>query len=163
MEPAYTVSFLTGVEREYTHGEAFVGIGVFTAHVDEVIPGNSELCRILPKIFSEETLFKIVMTCRYRSMDSIKRGCADHFKSYIEGQMVILHVIYETLEIKECRMSLIAMIKIGLDPKLIKHKHTADTKEIFLFDTVLPVAAIELVGNLAVELRVTVEVSIEQI
>ena len=77
--------------------------------------------------------------------------------------MVVLHVIDEPLEIKQRCMSLIAMIKIGLDAELVKHKHTAYTKEIFLLDTVLPVAAIELVGNLTVELRVTVEVSVEQI
>ena len=39
-----------------------------------------------------------------------------------------------------------------LDSKLVEHEHAADAEKILLFDAVLPIASVEFVSDLAVEL-----------
>ena len=60
-------------------------------------------------------------------------------------------------------MTLVAVINILLDAKLVEQQHTADAEQVLLFDAVLPVTTIELVSDAAVPLRVAVEVGVEQI
>jgi len=55
------------------------------------------------------------------------------------------------------------MDDILLDAELLEEKHTTDTEENLLLDTVLPVAAIEGVSDRTVELRVHVVIRIEEI
>ncbi len=45
------------------------------------------------------------------------------------------------------------MIKVGLDAEFVEHEDTSDAEEIFLLDSVLPVAAIEFVGDLTYPTR----------
>ncbi len=60
-------------------------------------------------------------------------------------------------------MAFVGMIYLGMYAEFLECEDTADTEQIFLLDTVLPVAAIELVGDGTVKLTVHVEVSVEQI
>ncbi len=71
MKPAYTVGFLTCVKSEYTHGEAFIGIGILTAHIHEVGPGDSEFCGELMHILAKQVFVEIVMTGRHGSVYGI--------------------------------------------------------------------------------------------
>ncbi len=96
-------------------------------------------------------------------MNSIKRSGAHHFESHIEGEIVILHIIYKTLQVEQSCVPLVAVVEICLDAQFIEHEHAADAEQIFLFDAVLPVAAVELMRNLTVEFRVAVKICVEQI
>ena len=60
-------------------------------------------------------------------------------------------------------MTFVAVVELRVNSKFLEHEYTADAEEVFLLDTVLPVAAIELVCDRTVELAVHVEVGIEQI
>ena len=163
VKPAYTVGFLTGVEREYAHGEAFVGVGVFASHVHEVVPRYAEFCGIFAHVFSEESFVEVVVTCGHRSVDGVKRRCADYFEGGVEIKPVFVDIIDEALEIEQGCVTFVAVIELAADAEFLEHQHAADTEKIFLLDAVLPVAAIELVGDRAVELAVHVEIGVEEI
>ncbi len=72
VEPRYAVCFLACVEREYTHGEAFVSVGVLAAHVHEVVPADAEFGRVFAHVFAEESFVEVVVTCRYGSVDGVE-------------------------------------------------------------------------------------------
>ena len=55
------------------------------------------------------------------------------------------------------------MIYVFLDAQFLQSKNTADTKQNFLFQTVLPVTAIKLVSDGTVELAVHFIIRIKQI
>ena len=55
------------------------------------------------------------------------------------------------------------MINVLLDTQFLQRQHTADTQQDLLFDTVLPVSAVELVGDLAVPFAVQLVVRVQQI
>ena len=60
-------------------------------------------------------------------------------------------------------MALVAVIDIGLDAEFVEGEHTAYTQQDLLLDTVLPVATVELVRDLAIPLGVHIVVGIEQV
>ena len=60
-------------------------------------------------------------------------------------------------------MSFVAVIESRTDTELFQHQNATDAQQILLLDTVLPVAAVKLMGNDAVELAVHVEVGVEKI
>ena len=163
VKPAHAVCLLTGVEAEHTHRETFVGVGILTTHVHEIVPGDAEFCGILAEIFSEERLLEIVVTCRHGSVYGIERRSAYDLKCHIERKMVFLNIIHQTLQVHESRVSFVGMVKVGLYAEFLKHEDTSDAEEIFLLDSVLPVAAIEFVGDLTVPLRILVEVCVEEV
>ncbi|MPN32602.1 hypothetical protein SDC9_180082 [bioreactor metagenome] len=60
-------------------------------------------------------------------------------------------------------MSLITMIYVFLNAQRFQGEYTSDTQQDFLFQTVLPIAAIQLMSDRAVELAIHFIVRIEQI
>ena len=60
-------------------------------------------------------------------------------------------------------MSLVAMVDVGLDAQSLEQQHAADAQQVLLLDAVLPVATVELVGDLAVIVAVLVDVGVQQI
>ncbi len=77
--------------------------------------------------------------------------------------MFFLHVVYQTLQVEQRGVAFIAVIKLAFDSQFLEHEHTAYAEQIFLLDAVFPVAAVELVGDGAVEFRVHVEVCVHQV
>ena len=55
------------------------------------------------------------------------------------------------------------MINVLLDTQFLQRQHTADTQQDLLFDTVLPVSAVELVGDLTIPFAIQLVVGIQQI
>ena len=163
MKPANAIGFLTSIECEHAHAEAFVGIGVLAAHVHKVIPADAEFCGILAHVFAKQTFVEVVMTGRDRGVNGVQRRSAYKFEGHIEIKTVLLNIVYQTLQVQQCSMSFVAVVQLAVDSKFLKHQYTADTEEIFLLDTVFPITAIELVSDGTVELAVHVEVCIHQI
>ena len=60
-------------------------------------------------------------------------------------------------------MAFVAVVKLILYAKFFEHQHTADAKQILLFDTILPISAIKLVGDAAVKLTIHVKVCVKQV
>ena len=47
VQPAHAVSLLAGVESEHRHRETLVAAGMLTTHVDELLPVDTQLLRVL--------------------------------------------------------------------------------------------------------------------
>ena len=99
MEPANAVGFLASVESEDAHRESFVGVGVLAAHVHKVRPRDAETSGELTHILTEECLLEIVVTGGDGSVNSIERRCTHEFESHIEGEVVIVDIVDEALEV----------------------------------------------------------------
>ena len=96
-------------------------------------------------------------------MYGIERGCAHDLKGHVEGEMILLDIVHEALEVKQGGVAFVCVVEVGFNAEFLEHENTPDTEQIFLFDTVFPVASIEFMGDLTVPLRVLVEVCVEQI
>ena len=77
--------------------------------------------------------------------------------------MLFLNIIDQTLKVKQCGMAFVAVVKFGSDTEFFQHDYSADTEEILLLDTVLPITPIKLMCYYAVKLRVHVEIGIHKI
>ena len=114
-------------------------------------------------VFVEKTLLEVVVACRHWSVAGVKLRAAYHLKSFVELKAFVLDEVSHALCTDEGSMTLVAVIDILLDAKLVEQHHAADAEQIFLLDAVLPVATIELVGDAAIPLGVAVDVGVEQI
>ena len=71
VQPADAVSFLTCIERKYTHGETLGGIRVFTAHIHQVVPGDAQASGEFAHIFAEEAFVEVIVACGHWSVHGI--------------------------------------------------------------------------------------------
>ena len=115
VEPAHTVGLLAGVEGEYTHGEALVGVGVLATHVHEVVPADAELRGIFSHVFSEEALVEVVVACGYGGVYGVERGRTHHFEGNVEVKTLVLHEFHQTLEVEQCGMAFVAVVELVVD------------------------------------------------
>ena len=152
MELTHAVYFLARVASKDTHAEALVVIlRILTAHTDELIPRDTQTCRIVTHVLTEEGLIEIVMPSRNWCMNSIQRRSAYELHSLVEGQTAI-NIVDQTLEIAESSVSLIAMIDLLFDAEFLQRQNTANTQKDLLLQTVLPVTTIERVCDWLVKL-----------
>ena len=96
-------------------------------------------------------------------MDGVEAGCANQFECHLEVEVIFLNVVDETLEVEQRRMAFVAVEEVALDAEFLKHEHATYAEQIFLLDAVFPVAAVELMGDGAVEFGVHLEVGVHQI
>ncbi len=92
------------------------------------------------------------MACGHGSVHCVEARCAHYLKGGVEVEMVVLYIVNQTLEVEQGCVAFVAVVELALDAEFLEHEHTADTEHVFLLDTVLPVAAVELMGNLTVKL-----------
>ena len=95
-------------------------------------------------------------------MNGVQATGTYQLHSLIEGKTLI-DIVAETLEIAQGSMTLVAMIDILLDAQFVEQQHTTDTKQNLLLETVLPVTAVEGMGDRLVEVGVHLVVGIQQI
>ena len=163
VEFTYTVHLLTGVDGEGGHRELLsLIVGVRATHADELIPRDTELCRISAHVLAEEGLVEVVVTGGHRRMTGVETAGTHQFHSLVEGE-TFLDVVHQTLQVAECGMSLVTVIDILLDTEFLQCEHTADTQQDFLLQTVFPVATIQRVRDGFVELGVHFIITIKQI
>ena len=163
VEPAHTVHFLRSVASKNRHTETFTLVTrIITSEIHQIVPANTHSGRITSHIFTKQSFIKIVVTCRNRSMNSIKRRSTNQLDSLIECQSRS-YIVTDTLNINQCSMSLITVIDIFLDTQCFQSQDTTDTQQDFLLQTVFPITAIKLVSNRTVELAVHFIIRIKQI
>ena len=95
-------------------------------------------------------------------MHSVERRGTNKLHSLVERHATI-NIVAQTLQVAKSGMSLIAVIHILSDTKLLQHQHTTNTQQDLLLQAVLPITTVERVSNGLVELRVHVVVCIEQV
>ena len=164
MEFRHAVNLLTSVAGEGRHTELLALIvGVRTTHADELVPGNTEFLGIATHILAKQALLEVVVTCGHWGVHGIETAGTNQFQSLVEGQSVFLDIVAQALQVAEGSMTLVAMVNILLDAEFLQQQHTSDAEQNLLFQTVLPVTAIEAVGDGLVEVGVHLIVGIEQI
>ena len=77
--------------------------------------------------------------------------------------MLLLHIFPEPLEAGKCGVALVVVVDGRIEAEGAEGAHTADTEEKLLLEAVLPVATVELVGNLTILRAVALEVGVKQI
>ena len=163
MELGHAVDFLTGIASEDTHAETLVVvIGILTAHADELIPADAQTSGVATHVLTEQTFVEIVVTGRNRRVYRIERRSTHELESLVEGQATV-NIVDEALKVTQGSMTLVAMIELLLDAKLLEHQHATHTEQDLLLQTVLPVTAIKAVGDGLVKLRVHIVVGIKEI
>ena len=96
-------------------------------------------------------------------MASVQTACANNLLRLIKAQTFFGHIIHETLQAHQRRMSLVAMVHILLNAEFLECEHATDTEHNLLFETVLVVTTVELVRNRAVPFAIELVVGIQQI
>ena len=114
-------------------------------------------------IFSEQSLIESVVSGRHRSVRGEERGSPHYLKSLTEVKVVILNIFTKPLKPGERGVSLVAMVDLRIDAEIPEGSDAADAEQELLLQTVLPVAAVEVIGHLTVLRRVRFIVSVKQI
>ena len=163
VEPTYTIDFLTSLAEEGGHTEFLalvLGIGAAEAH--EVVPRDTKFLSKATHILAEETLFEVVVTCGNGGVHRVERAGTNEFEGFGEVEAA-LYIVHEALHIAECGVAFVAVVNVLGDAQLLEGEHTTDTEQVFLLQTVFPVATIEGVGDTAVVLRVHFVVRVKQV
>ena len=138
-------------------------VGIGASHADELVPRDAQALGIGTHILAEEALVEVVVAGRHGRVDGIESAGANQLHSLVERQMLLLDIVAEALQVAECGMSLVAVVDVLLDAQLLQRQHASDAQQDLLLQAVLPVAAIERVGDGLVELGVHLVVGVEQI
>ena len=77
--------------------------------------------------------------------------------------MFLFYEVPHPLKANECRVSLIAVIDIGLDAEGYESAHATYAQDQFLLKPVLGVATVKIVGDGTVLMSVLIEVGIKQV
>ena len=81
----------------------------------------------------------------------------------VSREVPVLDELAQPLELQERRVALVHVEDGRVEPEAAEHAHPADAEHEFLPEPVLAVASVELVGDRARPVRVTVDVGVEQV
>ena len=164
MQHGNTVHVLRDIGGEVAHGELLVGIQrVVLTQGHQGFPVHFQALRIVADILAQEAFVKGIVACRNRRMGGKQRTGAHHFQGLGEVQVVFLDVLTQTLHADERSMALVAVVHLRVQAQFAEGTDTAHAQQEFLLKAVLPVAAIEVIGNLAVFLDIGFIVRIHQV
>ena len=164
VEPRYAVDLLREVAGQHRHRELLVGVvGVGLAQVDVLLPRDAQHVGVVRHVLANHRLGEGVVTGRHGRMGRKERRGADDLQRLREAELLVVDQFADTLDADEGGVALVAVVDIVLDAQLAQGADTADAEQNLLLEAVLPVAAVEVVGNLAVLLEVGLVVRIEQV
>ena len=164
VEPRHPVDLLREVAGQHRHRELFIGVvGVGLAQVDVLLPSDAQHVGVVRHVLADHRLGEGVVPGGHGGMRREERRGADHLQRLREGELLVVHQVADALDADERGMSFVAMEHIVLDAQCAQCADTADTEQDFLLEAVLPVAAVEVVGDLAVFLEVGLEIRVEQV
>ena len=161
VQPAHTVNTLASVTSKYRHREFLVCTWIFATHIHKVVPWDTKFSWIFAHIFTEETFVETVVTSWHWSVTSVKAWCSYYFESFLHAK-TFSNIVRKTLKVEECCVTFVAVIKFLVDTKFLECKHTTNTEHNLLFDTVFPIATIELVSDLTVKFAIEFHICIEK-
>ena len=164
MEHGHAVDVLRDVRGEDAHRELLVDVGrMGLAEGHHGGPVYLEDGRIMAEILAEHTLVESVMAGRDGSVGRKERRCAHDLHGFAELEVFLLDILAKALQADECGMALIAVIHLGIDSEPAQCADTADAEKDLLLQAVLPIAAVELMGNGTVLGKVGLPVCVEEI
>ena len=163
VQPAHAVDLLREIGGQEAHRE-FLGriLGMDLAQAHEGVPVDLHPLGIVRDIDTQQVFREGVVSSRNRGVRSEERRGAHHFQRFRIGKIVILDVFPQTFETAESGVAFVAVVHVGLDAERAQGADTAHTEQQFLFEAVLPVTAVELMGYLAVFGEIVFVVGVEQ-
>ncbi|CCY35689.1 unknown [Alistipes sp. CAG:831] len=163
VHPAHAVDLLGEVAGQVAHGELLVVVGgVDLAESHHGLPVYLHPLGIMVHVGAEQVLAEGIVTGRHGRMGGEERRAPYQLQRLVVGNAGG-HILAQTLQSDEGCVALVAVIDVAVDTQGAQGADTADTEQQLLFQTVLPVTSVEMVGNLTVLGQVVLEVRIEQI
>ena len=164
VQPAHTINLLRKVASQYTHRELLVGVvGVGLTEVDELLPSDAQTVGEVRHILANHALGERIVTCGNRGVGCEQRRRTDNLQSLAEREVFGCNQLADTLDADECSVALVAVVNLLFDTYGTECADTTDTEQQLLFQTVLPVAAVEVVSDAAIVLAVELVVGVEQV
>ena len=163
VQPRHAVDLLREVAGQNRHRETLVLIvRVGLAEVDELLPRNAQHVGIVRHVLTHHRLGEGIVAGRYGRVGREQRRRTHHLQSLREGQTLLGYKVADTLDADKGGMALVAVVDLLTYSHLRQRADTAHTQQQLLLETVLPVAAVEIICNLAILLEVCLVVRIEQ-
>lgn len=147
--------------RQRGHVEFVLVVGVAT-EIEKALRIHAELRPEVAEVFHDHVGGEMVVTSRHRRMGGEYGIDGDRFQRAGEIQS-LGNQFADTLEDEESRMPFVDVPDRGLEADGRQRACAADPEHDLLLDAHVAVAAVELVGNVAVGFGVVFEVGIEQV
>ena len=164
VQHGHAVDILRQGGGERAHGELLVSVvRIDLAQAHHRAPIHAETVGILSEEAADHLLRERVMAGRDRGVRRVEAGGADELQRLREGEMALLHALAHEFQAGESGVTLIVVVDAGRQAQRTQGAHATDAQQELLLQTVLPVATVELVRDLAVLRSVGFIVGIEQI
>src|SRR5690606_3858506 len=139
-------------------------MGIITAKRHEGIKINMKfVCGIITKILVHKRRAEEIKTSSHSSMGSENISGSCYSKRFFKRNTIIFHKLMSPFQYQECCMSFIHVAHLGGNVKCPQQSISSNTKQYFLFDAQLRLAAIQLTCDTPVRRQVGWIVTIHQI
>ena len=163
VEPRHAVDFLRKVAGQNGHRELLVGVvGIGLAEVDVLLPRDAQHIGVVRHVLADHLLGECVVTCGHGGVRREERRRADDFERFGERQLLVVHHLADAFDADERGVTLVAVEHLVLDTQFAQGPDAADAQQNLLLEAVLPVAAVEVVGDLTVFFEVVLEIGVQQ-
>src|SRR3569832_1913881 len=161
VDAAHPVVKTRAAQRERGLIEAVLAAGT-AAEREELPHAHSELVDVLREIAHHQMLIEDVVTRGYRRVRGEHGAGRDELACNIERQAA-LHVLAYALENLECGVAFVDVPDGRLEAERAQRAYAADAEHDLLLDARVDVAAVQLIGDGAVDVVVLRHVAVEQI
>jgi len=164
VEHAHAIDLLTAVAGKNAHAEFFVGIAfVFAAHIHKSGPTDAQFLGEAAHVFKHKVFVEFIVAGGNRGMYRVERRGAYYFEGFAKVKSFLSNQVDHTLGVDQGGVAFVAMIYLFFDTQDIEQLYAANAQQVFLFQAIFPVAAVELGSNLTLKLAVARMVGIYQV
>ena len=163
MQPRNAVDLLREVAGQHRHREFFVRVvGVGLAEVDVLLPRDAQHVGIVRHVLADHRFGECVVTGRHGGVGREERRRTDDLQRLGESEFLVVHQVADAFDADEGCVALVAVEHVVLDAQFAQRADTADAQQNLPLQAVLPVAAVEVVGNLTILFEVVLVVGIQR-
>ena len=150
MQTAHRVAKRRGLNGRYCHRKRFVVIlGTEAAQGQELLERNSALQAILAEILVQQSGIEKIDARRHRGVRGEHAVGPAGFERFLEGELVFLDEAAHALDGQKRGMAFVHVPDRGLQIQPVQRAQAADSQDNLLPDARKIVAAIKLIGDLA--------------
>ena len=151
METADGVAVGGGAECQHGHGETLVAVETIAApQGHELLEIDTHFGAVLGEVVVHHAGVEQVDTGRDRSMGGENVAGAGGFQRLVEIKLAVAHVEPNLFQGEEGGVAFVHVEHSGLEPHGLQGAHAADTKDDFLADPGVDIAAIKGIGDVAI-------------
>jgi hypothetical protein len=163
MQFANTVAEAGEAKSEHSHAEIFDRIGwILTAERKKVGGADAETLDVWVEVAFDQAGIEVIVSGRNGSVGGENQARRGEGSGFGQGQMLRLHQADNAFEAEKGGMAFVHVLNGGLDADGFESAISSDAEENFLFQAHFEIAAVKLIGNLAVFGSVLGRVRVEQ-